>query len=314
MRKALLPILFLILIFGLSAQVKFQLEFDGGYSFASSETLSKAQSLYVGFLEEFVKAAKEAEAAGSISNLKIEEEGEFKTAKNLLSMGGRFKVLIAENFGISLGVNYLTRNVSGTPAERLDFVMGGIAQTEKVEMLKQNMKADVFMPEVALHLIMPGEVVGFEVWGGVGYANVNVESDAHLKWRHEESGFWQELQVHDIYKGSAKGIAFDFGGRINLWFAENVGLFIGGGYILAKFKELKGEGSYEKKEEDSTGWSSTDSRSWTNETWYLATVDLLGRKKVEFATNDPNYATDKTGEFELNLSNFRVLVGFFFTF
>lgn len=33
------------------------------------------------------------------------------------------------------------------------------------------------------------DILGFEVWGGTGYASINVKSDANLKWKYKLAGY-----------------------------------------------------------------------------------------------------------------------------
>ncbi len=273
-------------------------------------------NLAIGYLQAW-KAYYEGwldwqEASGRITNVEKSEEGELKTLKGGMYLDGRLKIGVNPNFAISFGVGYIYMSASGSSKLNASYqdVSSGINSEVTIE-FSDELKASAIIPGVALHLITPlNEAIGAEIWGGVGYLMAKVEADQNQKGDYNNDlNQWEKAEVSLYQDGSGKGLAYNFGGRINVNLASNVSFFVGAEYLYAKLKELKGDGNYKEVYSKYTGFSDTDTESWTDSEWKVGNASVWGNL-VNLAANGEQVFTNVLRSMELNLSGIRVLFGF----
>ncbi len=99
--------------------------------------------------------------------------------------------------------------------------------------------------------------------------------------------------------------------------AENLGMFFGGEYLYGKVEKISGEGILKRNYTNSSGMSSSNSVNWEGN-WYIMEISATGLPwgdfKTEHPSNNPDYLDKKMRDFELDLSSFRIIFGFFFKF
>lgn len=326
MRRLILALLILTMVIPVMAQVSFQLELYGGYAFLNPADLNLwsdfAEKYFAFWYDDYYEWI---ESLGGISDLEVEKSGEFARLKSGFPFGSRFKVLIGERFAVSLGVDYFSKTASSNPSFKYDFILSGslLPASEEVNNQKYELFAKAVNPNLSFHYIIPelsevaGSVIGAEVYAGAGI----LLADCSINWvygiRSERPTYWRERSYDYKQDGSGKGVSLHAGARMNIAFAENIGVLFGGEYVYGKVKKVTGEGYSKSTYTSSLGTSSSRVASWEGD-WYIFETSPIERPwgyyKMEFPYNDPNGSDFKTRDFVLDLSAFRVIFGFFLKF
>ena len=143
----------------------------------------------------------------------------------------------------------------------------------------------------------------------MGYTLADMECNFAAQASFEKSsGDWSEYITSLQQTGSSKNLSFLFGGRINLKLGKGFTAFAGVDYLLAKLKEVKGDGFLRMQARDSSGTQVSASDNWTNSSWYIADLKSWDTE-FTVALNSPKSLADKKGDFVLDLSGARIFLG-----
>ncbi len=201
------------MVFPAMAQLSYQLEFYGGYAFLNPADLNlnsdyrdKTTSFFYDDYYEYYNSM------GLFSNIRKEKNGEFAKLKSAFPFGGRFKVLIGENFAVSLGVDYFSKTASSSPSFRYDYVQLSMPRTKTQDFTEYELYAKALNPNVFLHYIAELGAAGAEIYAGAGLLFTNCSAYWVYTNRYERLGFWEEGKREFKSEGSGKGYSFHAGG------------------------------------------------------------------------------------------------------
>lgn len=324
MRKMLPLILILAMALPGLAQISFQFEVYGGYSFINPADLNMYSDYYEKWINFYYdKKLEYNENIGAISNLEKEKTGEFVKIKSAIPFGGRIKAILRENLAVSVSMDYFSKTVSSTPSFVYTYTSGMLHFTTSREFSKYELYVKAFNPKLNIHYLIPeltsfaGGILGAELFAGPGLILASCGTHRTyvnlFKWG---TGIL-ERKEDDLKKdGSGKGISLNMGGRLNFAFSEKAGVFLAGELIYGKVKNPSGEGYWKWTKYHYIQGSSSAQTSWEGE-WYIREFSwspYWGSFSETYPESSPSNLNEKVRDFELNLSGFRLLFGFFVKF
>ncbi len=299
-------------IFLARAEIKYGVEFSGGYGFVKPGDLNLAPEMGRLLFYDYEGFINAGQSSHTIEDVVKEEGEDFTTVKGGLSIDGRIKVLFSPNFGLSVGLNYLRLSTSAKPTKSYTYVFVPGGEKGKASFFgSEDIFVEALTPVVALHLILPrsSAKLSGEVWAGAGYTIVDFECNLASQVTFEkDTGSWSEYITSLQQTGSSKNLSFVFGGRVNVKLGKGFAAFAGADYLMAEFKKVKGDGFLRMRIRDSSGAQVSGSDNWTNASWYIAELKSWDRT-FRVALNSPRSLDDKKADFVLDLSGARVFIG-----
>lgn len=293
---------------------KFSLEIFGGYGLLNPSDLNRsvdADNRYQNFVYDAY--FDYLLSKNSIEGWTKDDTGKRKKIKNVLPFGMRARYRVMNFLAVSIGFQYFQRNSS----QNLDFsynrdVFYGEEYIEELSYEPYGLSVKAYWPTVGIHLFkhfgqkMTGEAY---VLGGPLFARCSYNSDWTYKWYIQGPGYtWPTFESEGLLeqKGSGTGIAMEAGGRIGFPFIRSLVFFLDGGYAFQKVSSLSGSGK-----EINGGKTETWKGTWKTKPETLSTV--WGTLDIKTPTN---YRTNGEGfeDFELDLSGFRIKLGFSWVF
>lgn len=233
--------------------------------------------------------------------------GEFKTIKNALLVGFRFKYRLNPAVSLSLGFKYIAKN-------RVSRVTGQFTLQDpfRVYQVKSvyspySLFAKGLAPVVGLHIGKKiTRSVGFEGFISAGplFARCGFEREQHREdLAMDGTVLYKSTYLWLEEKGSGIGYALEGGTRLNVDMGKNMMLFIEGGYASQVVKNLSGPGREEAGDKIDTwegDWAireMTFPEEWGTLVTYLPTNDWLDDGAVQYR------------DFKLDLSGFYLRAG-----
>ncbi len=216
-------------------------------------------------MNKFISSGKEY---GELVGETVEVTDGLKKVQNVLGGGIEAKYYFNNNFGINLGMEMYSKNVSGK--SELKYTTSNYYYASTVDL-----KSKIYSPYIGLTYSVLGDIFSFDIYGNIGY----FIGKFNLRYEEQESDngstdtYWEDIT--DVNKSSI-GFIGGVKGKINL--NEKFGIFMAVNYRMVKFKDLDG------KMKDSQG------KSFEGKLYYLEN-DVFGTwiPFVDLYEEEPNY-------------------------
>jgi hypothetical protein len=252
--------------------------------------------------------------SGQIASWDREQDGETSQVDGSWSLGVRVKRRQNATLAFSLGLQFLT--AGGSNDARSQYTRqehGGDQRIEELSYSPYTLSAKGWAPLVGIHLGRPlGRKLALEGFLTGGPLFADFEYVANWSYVFSMQGPNMNGVVYETAggldgSGEGTGVAAELGVKLRYRVADSFAVFAEAGYAYQKVKGLSGPGSQLRGGERVAWegeWAITEDR--ITAPW--GSVDL------ERPTNDwPEGSTDgRLGDFDLDLSGFRLTIGFSF--
>ena len=295
-------------------QKKFSLEIFGGYGSLNPSDLNlfvDADNSYQDFVYD--RYFDYLESGNMIESWIKSETENRKKIKNLFPFGIRLRYKTLDFLAVSLGFEYLQKQYSDTLA--FQYNREELYDEEYLEELNfdpYGLSIEAYLLSVGIHIFKQfREIVTAEAYllGGMLFAECAYTSSWNYTWFIQGQGYkWLTYQSsgHLEYEGSGIGTSVEAGGRISLPVSRTLGFFVEGGYAYQMVSSLSGSGR-EVNGEYNESWEG----DWKIKTETLTSV--WGTTEIKAPTNY-QVGGDGFEDFKLDLSGFRLRIGFSFLF
>lgn len=248
---------------------------------------------------------------GNIVSYNRNAEGEFKTIKQAIPFGFRFKYYLTKSIAISLGFKHISKSqVSNVRNQYTVIENSGQEYFYTTEYAPFTLSAKGLSPLIGIHF-------GKKIFGSIeveGFISVGpLFGECSYAYEHPYQQLSSEGDILDESdwfieeKGKGTGFCLDSGARININVGNNFGIFLEGGYAFRKVNKLSGPGR-----EDRDGIIDTWGGDWgikeTNINKYWANLHSQYPSNY-WEGEDPSL---KVRDFKLDLSGFQVRLGVFY--
>ncbi len=215
-------------------------------------------------------------------------EGNLEGLKNMFSGGAEAKYLFTNNFGIGLGFTASFGNKGGSATFSWIHPTHGSGNLK----IEQSLKANIYAPYLALHLIYPSSMVYVDAYGGGGL----FIGKFSMNYDYSEGGY-------DHFQINKSTLGFLGGFRIGFNVSEGMGIFLDGRYTLAKFKNLEGD-------------HTTSSGSTHGTVYYYEQQIINWIPALTISDTAPSSSADRRNirPAEFNFSGFSLSIGLFYRF
>ena len=231
-----------------------------------------------------------ADAYNEYYRLNYDQDPDLKQIRNMLPVGVRIKYFINHHWSLSLGFEYATRTCESNTAANIG------AQSEFLDV---KLFAEAFSPQVGIHYHFDlSESLGLEFFGSAGASFGSCSYDVRVEQRDTFTDALDWYQYSGA-KGNGMGYTVEGGLRMNLDLSESLTLFLETGYALQKLRGFSGPGYVERP---------GVSDDWEGE-WGMRTWEITPSHEVEIVSN-----LWEDGDYELDLSGFRIRIGCGFRF
>ncbi|MBN2245194.1 MAG: hypothetical protein JW755_05050 [Candidatus Aminicenantes bacterium] len=299
---------------GNNIRKRFSLEFFGGYGSLNPLDLN----LFVGSDSSYQNFVYDSyfdylESSHMIESWTKSATGSRRKIKYLLPFGIRLRYEALDFLAFSFGFQYLHKKNSDDIF--FQYNRDVFYDEEYIEELDYNpygLSVSAYLPTIGFHVFKQfGEKVTAEVYalGGVLLAECAYTSSWDYTWFIQGQGYtWLTYQSSGLleYEGSGTGMSVEAGGRISLPVFNQIGFFVEGGYAYQVVSSIAGSGR-----EINGGYTEEWEGDWKIKTETLQSV--WGTIEIKSPTN---YQTGGDGfeDFKLDLSGFRLRIGFSFFF
>ncbi len=218
--------------------------------------------------------------------------------KRLLGGGVEVNYRLNRNLGINAGLAYFTASKSSDSTLSLTHMNDTLELTYSTEF-----KSRISAPYIGLSFTLPSRFVELETFGNVAFLMGNFYHQAGMESRLNSAPLDSYWEKYDNMKKSTVG--FMAGANLRFKFNEKMGIYLGGKYILANFKDLEGD------------YSNAAGESLHGNV-YRVEISFLGigtRPVLYIATEPPSdHAIVKVQRAKFNFSGFYFNLGFFSRF
>jgi hypothetical protein len=240
-------------------------------------------------------------------------EGERKRIKNALPFGIRFRYNVLDFLAVSIGFEYFQRNHS----ENLIFnytrdELNNEYYAETLSFSPYEISVRAYQPSIGIHIFKRiGRLLTAEGFasGGPIFTKFRYESAWNYTWVILGPDYaWRTYESNGLLEedGTGTGISLEVGGRLSLPVFPKLDAFLEGGYTYRVVKSLSGSGQEAQVENRET---------WNGE-WGIMTETFTapwGSLDLRFPTNRQTPG-GKVEDFSLDLSGFRMRIGFSWRF
>ncbi len=296
---------------------KIQLEIFAGYNPlnpAAFNQAAEAENQYREFL--FDRNFQYQEAIGETNSQGKEIDGEYNKIRAAVPFGFRLKYHLNPSVALSVGLEYFKSQRDSEP----DFSYWreeGSVETYYINRDYAHYRLSVrgCTPTLGIHLekhlTRRFGIEGF-VTGGIVFGQCRISSQSITQWvyRNRQEGFEFMLNEYDVQleqEGKGVGAAFEGGMRLNYRVGGPLGIFLEGGYAYRSIGKIKGPGM-----EIRSGIMETWDAEWGMRTDNMETP--WGEAAIEYPGNYWNDEQQKSSDFKLALSGFRLKMGLFIRF
>lgn len=293
---------------------KFSFEFYGGFGSLDPSDLNlfvDADNSYQNFVYD--SYFDYLESGNMIESWAKSSTGNRGKIKNSFPFGIRLRYEALDFLAVSIGFEYIQKKYSDNLF--FQYNRDEFYDEEYIEELNYDpygLSVEAYLPSLGIHIFKQfGEKVTAEAYvlGGVLLAECAYTSSWDYTWFIQGEGYmWLTYQSSGLleYEGSGTGISVETGGRISLPVSRTLGFFVEGGYAHQMVSSISGSGR-----EINGEYSETWEGDWKIKTEKLTAV--WGTLDIKAPTN---YQTGGDGfeDFKLDLSGFRLRIGFSFVF
>jgi len=299
------------------SQKKFRIELYGGFTLLNPSDLN----LFVDYDNRIQEFNYESLLQYLQDNEQIRswiktQKGNRRKIKNAFPFGVRLKYYFNSMIAVSVGFKYLSsKRVSEFDFQYTRNELSGEQYIENMIYSPYSLSAKAYAPMLGIHIakkIKNALVLEAFLSGGPLFVECHYLSDWIYEWWISGTGYnWLMFTSAGVLeeKGTGTGIALDLGGKVSYPLADDVEIFLEGGYSYQIAKTVSGEGREVLGE---------SSETWDGQ-WGIKKEEITspwGELEVELPTSDwpGNSSSGKSRDFELDLSGFQLRLGFSFRF
>jgi len=292
------------------SQARFRIELFSGFAFLNPADLNLFVNHDIRFQEfTYDTYFDYLRDNGLIHSWSKDTKGARKKIKNALPFGIRLRYYILDFLAVSIGFEYSRRQHS----DNLDFSytrdeLNGEAYLETLSFSPYGLSVRAYQPFVGIHISKRlGRFLKAEGFasGGPLFAKFTYESAWNYLWIIRGSNYtWRTYESNGLFEGdgTGTGISLEAGGRLSIPVFHKLEVFLESGYAYQVVKNVSGSWREEQIE---------NTENWNGE-WGTITDTFTapwGTLDLQFPANHRIDGAE-IEDFSLNLSGFRIRMGF----
>jgi len=303
----------------------FSFEFQGGLTWIAPSDMNSIAAYEEAYLQYYyvTRFAYYKSLYGDAYQVQSTRSGDasFNAIRDGLLSGVRLRYNLSPSFGLSVGVQFLSRDQTSSVGMKVDVVDGSRDYVDyggTVSYRYQNsgflLGAKAWVPQLGAHFGWKvGPVLRFEILvaGGPMYVECRSLSERRISVT-DASGYQSGSLVRTDMTSKATGVSVEAGGRIYVKTAGFLDFFVEGSFAFREVSYLTGPGSSRSVAIDSNAEQDPVQQSWSGE-WSSIKTEITSSwgKFLQYKVQNqiPINKGMSIHNFGLNLSGFQLKAG-----